>query len=79
MGKVTETKQQRVIEQRARIKTLAELLIDNTALYAMAMGETDYPTAGCSFEKNSNVSKTALKAQITILRNELLKLSRELE
>ena len=32
MGKVTETKQQRVIEQRARIKTLAELLIDNTAL-----------------------------------------------
>ena len=45
----------------------------------MAMGETEYPTAGCSFEKNSNVSKTALKAQITILRNELLNLSRELE
>ena len=79
MSEVVKTKQQKMIEQRARVKTLAELLIDNSASYIMAMGETDYPTAGCSFEKNSNISKTALKVQITLLRNELLKLSRELE
>jgi hypothetical protein len=56
------------------------MLIDGTATYIMAMNGNDYgPSAGYGVDKNSNASKTALKAEITILRNELLKLSKELE
>lgn len=74
------SKKQQLIEQRTRVKVLAELLIDDTAAYIMAMNGDDYgPSAGYGIGKNSNASKTALKTQITILRNELLKLSKELE
>lgn len=73
-------KKQKLIEQRARIKVLAELLIDGTSTYIMNMnGDSFGPSAGYEINKNSNASKTALKAQITLLRNELLKLSKELE
>ena len=73
-------KKQRLIEQRARVKTLAELLIDGTSTYITAMQDANMNAyAGYEFAKNSNASRTALKAQITILRNELLKLSKELE
>ena len=72
---------QKIIKQQNRIKVLTETLIDNTATYITAMEEDNFgPSAGyCGLDKNSNASKTALKAQITILRNELLKLSKELE
>lgn len=80
MSKTVETKKQRLIEQRTRVKTLAEMLIDGTATYIMAMqNDNTVASAGYEFDKNSNASKTALKAEITILRNELLKLSKELE
>ena len=79
MNKTVSTKQQKMIEQRLRVKVLSELLIDNTTEYITALSNSDYPTPGCSFDKHSNASKTALKAQITTLRNELLKLSKELE
>ena len=71
---------QRLIEQRHRVKTLTEMLLDGTSIYINSMnGDCLKPSAGYEFSKNSNVSKTALKAQITLLRNELLKLSKELE
>lgn len=76
---MSKTKKQRLIEQRARVKTLAELLIDNTATYIMGMGDDYGPAAGYGVGKNSNASKTSLKSEITLLRNELLKLSKELE
>jgi hypothetical protein len=73
-------KKQRLIEQRTRVKTLAELLIDGTSTYITSMQDDNMNAyAGYEFAKNSNASRTALKAQITILRNELLKLSKELE
>ena len=71
---------QGIIKQQNKVKVLTEVLMDNTGIYIKAANEDNYgPTAGYEFDKNSNASKTALKAQITILRNELLKLSKELE
>ena len=82
MNETIVDKKQRLIEQRTRVKTLAELLIDDTSTYIMAMNDNNCynPLAGCGMlDKNSNATKTALKAQITLLRNELLKLSKELK
>ena len=71
---------QKIIKQQNKVKALTEILTDNIGTYIAAANEDNYgPTAGYEFDKNSNASRTALKAQITILRNELLKLSKELE
>ncbi|PNX51336.1 MAG: hypothetical protein BV456_03550 [Thermoplasmata archaeon M8B2D] len=56
-----------------RIKFMSEMLIENSSTYTIAKGNDNWSViAGLSFPKNSNISKSALKRQITTLRNELL-------
>ena len=66
------SKKEKLIKQKRIVEIFTEMLMNNASVYIQSL---DNESVFCDTVNNSNVSKTALKAQITTLRKELFKLS----
>jgi hypothetical protein len=67
----------KIVDRAMSIELLAKSLCESVMSYDDVMKEpNDYPQAG--FDVSMHDSKTSIKRQITLLRSELLELSKEL-
>ena len=61
--------EKQLINEIIRIETLSKMLVDNATNF----------DSDSLYEKRDNTSKTSILSQITILRNELLVLSKQIK
>lgn len=67
----------KIVDRAMSIEFLSKSLTESVMAYDDVMGTNEYPSIGCGISFHN--SKTSIKRQITLLRSELLQLSKDLD